>query len=161
MKVFDWLGRITSVIGVTIFSGMFLMMLYIVFARYILGITTDWAEELVRYLVIWTGCWVAWLCVRDESHPSFVLVLTGLPSGMQRWFQIVVSLIGAIFCAWFCYLSTFLVRRCYIHSSRSETLDWPMWIIYSFFTLGMVLLTIGYVERLIKFIAAKPSTSEI
>ncbi len=109
--------------------------------RYAFSSSTSWAEELIRYLMIWVTFIGGAVCVRRGAHIRMDFVMTMLPEGAARLLTRFVYLIAAGFCAALLVYSVRLVRFTVELEQTSPAMGVPMWVPYLAMPLGSALMT--------------------
>lgn len=115
---------------------------YSVIMRYIFNNSPSWAEEITRFLFIWSSFISIGLCVRLQSSIRIDLLLTALSEKNTKILLAIVNLIIiAVLLYWL--KGGVNVTRTLIRSGQtSPALLIPMWTIYGSsvvgFTLGII-----------------------
>lgn len=60
-------------------TGIFAIIIYTVFTRYVLNFVVSWSEEVPRYLLIWVSFLGAAICVDLKDHIAFDYIYNRLP----------------------------------------------------------------------------------
>ncbi len=139
-KAVEW--AITFMLGV-----MVLNVAVAVFSRYVLNHSFPWAEELGRYLMIWTGYLGASLAMKSDEHIGLTVVVSALQSRLRKWVVVASRIIVEVFLIVilinsFKHLSTLSIQR-------SSAMEIPMAIPYFSVTAGTFLMA---VEELIHIV---------
>ncbi len=75
-----------------------------VFGRYVFELPVTWAEELARYLMIWTALLAVSCGVARREHVAVTALLHQVPIRIRRWFELAIDLLAFAFFAflgWF------------------------------------------------------------
>jgi TRAP-type transport system small permease protein len=75
-----------------------------VFGRYVFELPVTWAEELARYLMIWTALLAVSCGVARREHVAVTALLHRVPIRIRRWFDLAIDLLAFAFFAflgWF------------------------------------------------------------
>ena len=113
--------------SVVFFTGMFVVMLFQVVARYIFQSVPVWTSELARYLMVWGGLLGATVAFRADDDPRLVPV----PKKGPRWRMVSAFYIRAAATVIFLwpvlyYSDRFLIRT---WNRNTEALGIPtMWV---------------------------------
>ncbi|MEZ9233434.1 TRAP transporter small permease [Vibrio amylolyticus] len=70
--------------------------------RYILKLQLVWVEEMARYIMIWAILMAVPCCTAGREHMGLEFVTKHFPKLVQHIIKIVI---GAITCAFFCYIA--------------------------------------------------------
>ena len=112
--------------------------------RYVFSASTSWAEELIRYLMIWITFIGGSICVRKGAHVRMDFLLTMMPKKAGDLLTRLVYLIAAGFCCalfWYSYqLMSFAVEM----EQTSPAMELPMWIPYLAMPLGSALMVFHF-----------------
>lgn len=106
-KIRQYMNFALSRIAAILLSAMTFLVLYQVFTRYVLNNPADFTEELVRYLLIWTGFigaayafstrqHMALVLLRDKLNPNKKRILMTLIDSLILLFALLVITIGGI-----------------------------------------------------------------
>ncbi len=124
--------------------GLFLVMVcaivWQVFARYVLGSATAWAEELSMFLLAWITMSGGALVIRGEGHVAVTLFVDALPQFLRRLVEVVrnaltIALMGA--------LVLYGYRLCVIGMRQTAPgTDIPMSIPYLSIPVGALLIAV-------------------
>ena len=112
--------------------------------RYVFSASTSWAEELIRYLMIWITFIGGAVCVRHAAHIRMDFLLTLLPKSVGRVITRLVYLIAAGFCAALLVYSWQLVQFTVELEQTSPAMEVPMWIPYMAMPLGSALMVLHF-----------------
>ncbi len=118
----------------------------------------DWGDEVVIYLVIWA----VWLRVGTlatfDKHVRADLVLRLLPKATARLADLFGIFIGFLFCALMAWAGWGVVQLALTLDERSaSSLNFPQWLYYSGFVLGMALMSLRYLLRFCSIIKSRGS----
>ena len=140
----------TVVCCILMFANMWLTF-FMVFFRYVLNNSIVWAEEVLRYLMIWVVLVGAGLTTREDQH----VCMDGLQSLLERWpklravHYVITRLIVFVFMLLMISPSLELIRR--TGNSTATSLVWlPKKAVYISFICGIIsvnLSLLGQVPR--------------
>ena len=140
----------TVVCCILMFAIMWLTF-FMVFFRYVLNNSIVWAEEVLRYLMIWVVLVGAGLTTREDQH----VCMDGLQSVLERWpklravHYVITRLIVFVFMLLMISPSLELIRR--TGNSTATSLVWlPKKAVYISFICGIIsvnLSLLGQVPR--------------
>lgn len=111
-----------------------------VVARYAFNNPPTWTEELARYCQVWIIILASSICIRKSSHLSVDYLSHKFPPFLNRFIQIFIGLLVAVYVA----VVTFYGWRLMIvgHYQVSPALQINMSYIYIIFPLGGLLMFI-------------------
>ena len=100
-----------------------------VLCRFVFKSPLPWSTDVLRmaftYLVFWGGAW----CVKEKEHLNVDVVLTMLPPGVRRAFEIGINL---ILCCFFAFLVFFGIQFCIFGWTQTTSyLPLPMSVYYA------------------------------
>lgn len=87
------LARIAAIL----LSAMTLLVLYQVFTRYVLNAPAAFTEEIVRYLLIWTGFIGAAYAFSTRQHMALVIVRDKLPEEKRKVLMVIIDSLILLF----------------------------------------------------------------
>lgn len=125
------------------------VMLAEAFSRGVLNHSYFWAEELVRFLVLWAFFLVLGATGRGGYHIRTDLLVARLPAPARRLADALSCCVGIGFSAILVWAAVPQVVRYHAMGMRSDsTLDVPMWVVFLAMPLGGVLLGTYYLRAL-------------
>jgi C4-dicarboxylate transporter DctM subunit len=130
-----------------------LLMFYQVLSRYFFNTSLFWAEEIVRYLVIWSNFIGASLIIkpRPDEHINVDFFVTKFNEGRQKVLFVATSLLCMVYSAMLFFSGIELVMNALKQGTVSDSrLESPMWIPYIIMPLAGFLITCRWLERIIK-----------
>jgi C4-dicarboxylate transporter DctM subunit len=127
-----------------------LLMFYQVLSRYFLGFSVYWAEELVRYLIIWSNFIGASMIIMKDEHISVSYFLDKFKDQHKILINQFTNILNLIYSAMLAYTGAILVfEACmskYVSDSRMET---PMWIPYIILPLAGLLIGGRWIQKIV------------
>jgi len=115
------------------------------FSRYVLNVSYFWAEESVRFLMIWAFFLTLGIAGLRRCHIRTELLVQRLPAALQRAAWLLSCLAGMAFAFILTYSSIPQVRRFYTMGMMSESsLDLPMWLLFLAMPVGGATLFLYY-----------------
>lgn len=151
-KLEKGLVRINQIVlGLMVFA-MFLLVFTNVVTRYVFSYSINWAEELARYLMVWTAFLGAGLGMREGQHVAIEILHDYLPKPLRGYVKAFVGLVIIGFMGILVYLGAQYALVSW--DQNSPVLRWPMGIIYlaipigaSLFILHLVFVFKEYMQR--------------
>lgn len=131
-ELFSRLDNAVASVEKVIITSALTVMVTVVFAqvvlRYVFSIGLPWAEELARYLMIWSGFFGASLATHARRHLKIDFLSRAIRSDPLRSFiQRCALAISGLFCAFFCGLGVILVHHSYGMGRHSPAMEIPIW----------------------------------
>lgn len=117
--------------------------------RYLFSASTSWAEEFIKYLMIWITFIGGSICVRQGAHIRMDFLLGKLSNSARLIADRVVYLLSALFCGAMALYGYQIVSFTASNGQVSPALKIPMWTVYLAIPLGCGLMAIRFVQRAI------------
>ena len=114
--------------------------------RYGFSASTSWAEELIRYLMIWITFIGGGICVRRGAHIRMDFIMTVIPPKYGVLLSRAAYLLAAVFCAFLAWHGIRLMSFTISHGQTSPALEVPMWVPYLGMPLGSALMTFHFLQ---------------
>jgi len=108
-----------------------------VFFRYVLNESLFWAEEAVRFSMVWSVLLGSALVARDRAHIRIDVVENLLPPRARQVLDRVLDLLMVVFAIILAVTGMRFVGRSMMQTSPS--LNLPMWLVYCAVPVGAVL----------------------
>lgn len=96
-KIKKGMNFLLSRIAAVLLSAMTLLVLYQVFTRYVLNSPAAFTEEIVRYLLIWTGFIGAAYAFSTRQHMALVLVRDRLSPNRKKVLMTAIDVLILVF----------------------------------------------------------------
>lgn len=138
--------------GTILFTSILLFVNVIL--RYVFHHSIYWAEELVRYMMVWLIFFGGSQVVRKEGHIRVDVVLRMLPPRGQRIWEIAVNVINILMLAVLFWFSMQQCLRVFASQQVSPAMELPLGLVYLSVPCGCLLMMLRYTQRLIKLIFA-------
>lgn len=108
-----------------------------------------WAEEAVRYLMVWAFFLTLGAAGNAGHHIRTELLVERLNPRLRKFCHVLASFIGVAFCALLFYASLPQVHRYYTMGMMTESnLDLPVWLLFLVMPLGALLYLTYYLRCL-------------
>lgn len=127
-----------------------LIMLYEGFSRAVFDSSSFWAEEGVRYLMIWAFFLTLGVTGNAGHHIRTELLVEKLGPRLKSACHVLSSLVGVAFCGLLFYAALPQVHRYYTMGMMTESnLDLPLWLLFLVMPLGALLFLAYYLRCLV------------
>ena len=137
-----------AVLAGLLLAGLYVIVQYEVFTRFVLSAPTHWTHEVSTFAISWIGLLAAPYVLRLGSQLAVDLITSRLPSGLRNALGIATDLLGAAFCAFAAWSGAGFVDLAHMMEATSASeLDTPLWIPYLIIPLGFGLLTLEFITR--------------
>lgn len=121
------------------------VMFYEATSRSFLSVSHWWAEELVRFLVVWSVLIALGVATRQHHFIRMDLLIGMLPPWVQRASSWLNCLVGLTFSGILVYAGFVEVRHmAYIGMMTDSNLDLPMWFVRLVTPIGGILFAIHF-----------------
>lgn len=147
-KVLRWLDQnLEEFLLVLFLAAMAVIMGIQVLARYVLGMSLSWSEEVARYLFVWSGFLSVSYCTKKCVSIKIEQFVASFP---KRWKAALKVLNHTIELVLFLYLLSFAWNYFYsavISGQKSPALGLPMYLVQAAPMTGFVLCAFRVVQR--------------
>lgn len=143
MKALDLANRAIVFLSAIALIVASCVLTYSVVLRYFSPEPTDWQEEFSVFLLIGVSFGAAAWVHSQRGHIGIEALKAVLPPRLERWRQLIVDLLSALFCAFFAWKSWTLLHEAWVGGYTSSS-SWapPLWIPYFTMAAGSTLLTL-------------------
>lgn len=129
--------------------------------RYFFSSAIFWAEEVLRYCIVWISFIGTAVCVQDDSHISIDILSASLKPKGKRILKMFLQVAGIAFSVFFFIVSIKFVGQIKATNQVSATIgNMPMYVIYLCMPISFALYFVRSVQMLIKFFREKPEVKE-
>lgn len=147
MKAVKWLDRhAEEIVLVAMLIAMLVIELVQIFMRRVMGASLSWAEEVVRYLFVWSGFLSISFTIRNQSAMRLTMVVAALPRLARH---IAIALVYIMLAVFFGYMSAVAVVQLGSMHQTSAALGMPMVYVYLAPVIGFILTTVRSIQALI------------
>lgn len=113
-------------------------------SRYFFNTTLGWAEELSRYLLIWSTFIAASYGVKKGAHITLDVLVIYLSEKANKVLRATSYIISMVFCVLVVYIGIPFINDLIATNQLSPSLRLPMYIVYGSIVLGSILMFIRY-----------------
>jgi C4-dicarboxylate transporter DctQ subunit len=138
--------------GTIIFTSLLLFVNVVL--RYVFHHSIYWAEELVRYLMVWLIFVGGSQVVKVEGQIKVDVLVRTLPERVQRVWGLVVDAISLAMLLVLTWYSCQQCARVLASQQISPALELPMWLVYLAVPAGSSLMALRYLQQLLKRFAS-------
>ncbi|GHS97673.1 hypothetical protein AGMMS50276_18140 [Synergistales bacterium] len=117
-----------------------------------LGHSLPWSEEFTRYLLVWITMIGASEGVKRASHVGVEVFTLYLPMKLRKLVNILSLLVCLAFCVIVVYFSSLIIRLQMVNHQITPAMQIPMWYAYAALPVGSVLMSIRYIQVIIRSI---------
>ena len=135
-KIDKVLTHVENAITGSLFIASLLVLGWNIIMRKVFHNASTWAEEAIRYAIIWVTFVGSSQCAKSGNHVGIDILVEALPKGCRKYVYAFSSLLACgfcVFCAWYGWSLTDMV----ITNNRvSAAMEMPMWILYISIPIG-------------------------
>jgi len=151
-KVWTYLEEnLEEILMVILLAAFSVVMMIQVIARNIVGGGFTWAEEVCRYLFVYSGMLSAGYCIRKGLGIRVDAVYNFFPKPVKIFIDLFSKVLTILVYAYIAYMSIGLIQTT---TSISAAMQLPVKYVYASIPLGMGLGTIRGVQDLVKYCKA-------
>jgi TRAP-type C4-dicarboxylate transport system permease small subunit len=142
------LSAAMAVFAGALLAGLYVIVQYEVFTRFVLSAPTHWTHEVSTFAISWVGLLAAPYVLRLGSQLEVDLVTSRLPPRVRDVLGIATDTLGAAFCAFAAWTGAGFVELAHIMEATSASeLDTPLWIPYLVIPVAFGLLALEFITR--------------
>lgn len=104
----------------------------------------EWADSLLRYLVLWSGLLGAAICTRQGQHINIDLASRLLPAQWLRWLGVVLNLFSTLVCGGLTWSGYLFVKSEMEFGGDATLLGLAHWQLTLVFPLAFALITLRF-----------------
>lgn len=152
MKAIKWLDRYfeEAILAILLFVMMMIMGIQVA-ARYVLGNSLSWSEEVTRFCFIWTGFISISYCIKNSASikiEQFVNLFKDFGGGKGiSFFKLLTYIIEFILFAYLLPFAYHYVNSAYVSQATSPACGIPMWMVQSITLISFVLCELRLIQK--------------
>lgn len=121
-----------------------------VVARYVFNAGFPWAEELVRYEIVWMVFLGASVAAREGIHIGVDIIAKFSPPTVSKLIVLSIHLISIIFSLLLVFYGADLISQTRMFGQVSPALQVPMWIVQLAIPVGGALMALRFTQQFFK-----------
>lgn len=121
-----------------------------VVARYVFNLGLPWAEELVRYQIVWMVFLGASVAAREGIHIGVDILAKFSPPAISRLLVLLVHAVSVVFCAVIVWYGAELIAQTRAFAQISPAMQVPMWLIQLAIPVGAGLMGIRFAQHFVR-----------
>lgn len=133
-----------TIIGACLGLAVIVIMISVIGRR--IGSAPPWAEEAVRYLIIWITFIGSGVCFRRGAHYGVDVIRRVNNPGFQKFIGTFVILASAIFAVLLVIFGWKYTSFAMTSGQKTAALGWPIWIVYISVPIGGILVILHLIE---------------
>lgn len=120
-----------------------------VVGRYVFNYGFVWAEEIVRYEIIWLVFVGASVAARKGIHIGVDALVRTLSPVAQKWVNGAVLVLCIGFCAILAFYGWDLVAQTRLFNQRTPAMQFPFWLVQLAIPVGAVLMGLRFTQSFV------------
>lgn len=121
--------------------------------RYVFNTGFIWAEEMVRYQIVWLVFVGASVAARKGIHIGVDAVVQIMPAPVQKAVRIAVYLLCIAFCGILLFYGVELMLQTRAFNQRTPAMQAPFWLAQLAIPTGAALMGLRFTQELVRTIA--------
>lgn len=154
-KLLNLLDKTEELLNGTILLGATGILFVNVILRYLFHNSTTWAEEAIRYIIVWVTFVGGSICARQGDHVGIELFTSMAPPVIRKALKILADLLSIIFLILLTYYGWLAMKTVILTNQRSPAMLMPIWIVYLALPLGSALMAFRFSYTLIQSLTGK------
>ena len=146
--IYKWSKKLLA-ISVAIMA---VVIIFQVISRNIFDYTLVWAEELAKYMLVWSTFIGASVAVRDREMAALDLLDNMLKGKWVAWHRIILQLLSIFFLVFLAFYGTKLSFEPGVYRQVSPAMRIPVYYLYMSIPISAVLMIIYMIEDIWKTI---------
>jgi len=156
-----YLSRLEEIlIGLLIASASVILFANVV-ARYVLNSGIPWADEVVRYQIVWMVFLGGSVAARKGIHIGVDIVVKMAPPKIGRFILLIIHAIVIFFCGVLVYFGAELTAQTREFGQVSTALQAPMWIFQLAIPVGSALMAIRFGQQFFSVLLSEAQAAHI
>lgn len=123
-----------------------------VVARYVFNSGFVWAEEMVRYQIVWLVFIGASVAARKGIHIGVDAVVHLMPASIQKMIRIAVYLLCILCCSILLFYGVELMLQTRAFNQRTPAMQAPFWLAQLAIPVGSALMGLRFVQEMVRMI---------
>lgn len=157
-KCFDLFEKALNLALQVFLGAIIIIIFYSVIMRYVFSYPPAWAEELSRFIFIWTVMLGAVVVTREQSHIELTIIVDRLPTRLKFVISMLTRLLMICFCA--VMIQQGLKIYPIVAEAASPTFAISMGWMYLSIPVGGFLMAIFILENIVKSFLEANAASE-
>lgn len=149
LKPLEWIENTLAVVSMTVVS---LIVFGQVISRYGFNYTPIWAEELSRFLVVWSIFIGVAIGVRKNQHIGVDALIRFLPHKLKLASEVLLNMIGVVVLGILIFNSFEFIRHTMEYEQLSPAMRLPMWIPYVAMPVGLTLSILHFLHNTVRLL---------
>ena len=149
-KIMKFLDYLEEGLNGTLLLAATVILFVNVCLRYFFSASTTWAEEAIRYTIVWVTFVGGSICAKKQAHVGIDIFITIAPPWLSKALKCFSHLSSTIFMVLLAYYSWGMTMTVIQTGQKSPAMLMPIWIVYIALPLGSALMAVRFLELLVK-----------
>lgn len=146
-KVEKLLSRLEEILIGSLILVASLILFVNVVARYVFNLGLPWAEELVRYQIVWMVFVGASVAARQGIHIGVDILVKMAPSSVAKLITLAINAIAVAFCGVLVFYGAELTMQAKEFGQVSAALQVPIWVVQLAIPVGSALMGFRFAQH--------------
>lgn len=148
------------IIGVLLLTASVILFVN-VSARYLFNSGLPWAEEIVRYQIIWMVFLGGSAAARRGMHIGVDIIAKFAAPSIRKGVLIATNLIALLFCLYVAWYGADLVARTRMFGQVTPAAQLPMWTVQLAIPVGCALMAVRFGQQLYGVIVGRTADAHV
>lgn len=153
------LTKIENALTGSLFLGALAVLAWNIFMRKVFHSASTWAEEAIRYAIIWVTFVGSSQCAKAGNHVGIDIVVEMFPVSLKKYVNALADFFAAVFCIFCVYTGCQIAEMTALNGTVSSAMQMPMWILYISIPLGFGLTALRFCIAGIQVLRGKNTES--
>lgn len=127
--------------------------------RYVFNSSIEWSEEFTRYGVVWITFIGSSVCIYKGAHLGIDSFIVYLENKGLKFHKLIINFVALAFSLLFLFFSLKITLQVYHSGQVSPNLGIPMVYVYAAMPIGGALMSIRFMQLLLKDFFKKEGSS--
>ena len=156
-KIFGCMRKAEIAISAVVFMSALVVLTANIILRALFNSAISWAEEYMRYTIIWVTFIGSALCAEDNLHVGIDIFVQLSPPWMRKLLHCLAMSCATFFCGYMTIFSTRNTMMLFSTMQRSPIMQVPMGIIYASMPIGILFTALQFGRKFVRYAVKKVS----
>lgn len=157
MKIIENIEKVVACVCVLVMA---VLVFVNVIARYVLGNSLAFSDEISTYLFILMSFMGTAIAARRKAHLGLSIVTDRLSPSAAKKLNMVMYAVSAFFCLLIVIFGIFMVMGQYARGQETATMQWPEWIYGLFVPIGAGFSLIAFLSGIVEMAHESPEEAK-
>lgn len=154
-NVFVYLRKAEIAISAVVFMSALGVLTVNIILRALFSTALSWAEEYMRYTIVWVTFIGSALCAEDNLHVGIDIFVQMSPPWMRKFLHCFAMLCATFFCGYMTIFSARNTMMLFSTMQRSPIMQIPMGIIYISMPIGIFFTALQFGRKFVQCVMKK------